>query len=282
MLPITIERSGESTVTEVPVRLITPNPRQPRRLFDEEKLKELSDSIVRYGILQPLTCRRLRSGGYELIAGERRFRAACLAGFYSVPCIIMETGEEESAELAIIENLQREDLNIFEEAAAISSLLIIYRMTQAEAAERLSVSQSYVANKLRLLRFSEEERRLILGNSLSERHARCLLRLSDENARRRALDHVISKRLNVSASERYIESLLSADEKKQSPKVKFIFKDLRLFYNSIDRAAELVRSSGVPVRIEKAEMNEGVVITVSVGNVSRETFAQISLDKCFT
>ncbi len=273
MLPITIERSGESTVTEVPVRLITPNPRQPRRLFDEEKLKELSDSIVRYGILQPLTCRRLQSGGYELIAGERRFRAACLAGFYSVPCIIMEAAEEESAELAIIENLQREDLNIFEEASAISSLIIIYRMTQAEAAERLSVSQSYVANKLRLLRFSEEERRLILSSSLSERHARCLLRLCDENERRRALDHIISKGLNVSASEKYVESLLSAENSKRQPKIRFVFKDLRLFYNSIDRAAELVRSSGVPVKIERNEMEAGVVITVSIGNVSRETFA---------
>lgn len=273
MQPITIERSGESTVAEVPVRLITPNPRQPRRLFDEEKLKELSDSIVRYGILQPLTCRRLGNGGYELIAGERRFRAACLAGFYSVPCIIMETGEEESAELAIIENLQREDLNIFEEAAAISSLLIIYRMTQAEAADKLSVSQSYVANKLRLLRFSEEERRLILENSLSERHARCLLRLRDDEERKSALLHVISRGLNVSASERYVESLLSAEKSKRQPKVRFIFKDLRLFYNSIDRAAELVRTSGVPVKIDKNEMKEGVVITVTVGNVSRETIA---------
>ncbi len=271
MQPITIERSGESTVTEVPLRLITPNPRQPRRLFDEEKLKELSDSIVRYGILQPLTCRRLPSGGYELIAGERRFRAACLAGFYSVPCIIMDTCEEESAELAIIENLQREDLNIFEEAAAISSLLIIYNMTQAEAAERLSVSQSYVANKLRLLRFSEEERLLILENSLSERHARCLLRLTEEKERHAALLHIISRGLNVSSSERYVESLLAERDTARRQKVRFIFKDLRLFYNSIDRAAELVRTSGVPVKIEKNESKEGVVITVSVGNVSRET-----------
>lgn len=271
MQTITLERSTGQAVMEIPVSLITPNPRQPRRVFDEESLASLAESITRYGILQPITCRRHPSGGYEIVAGERRFRAACRAGFYSVPCIIMDTTEEESAAVAIIENLQREDLNIFEEASAISSLLIIYRMTQAEAAERLAVSQSYVANKLRLLRFDEDERAMILENALSERHARCLLRLQDEEERRGALRYIIAHKLNVSASEKYVETLLRSPEKQKRQKTRFIFKDLRLFYNSLDRAAELVRSSGVPVRVERDEQSDGVILTVTIGNVSRET-----------
>lgn len=266
MQTITLEKSTGQSVMEIPVSLITPNPRQPRRVFDDERLNELSDSIKRYGILQPITCRRAEGGGYEIVAGERRFRAACRAGFYSVPCIIMDTTEEESAAVAIIENLQREDLNIFEEASAISSLLFIYRMTQAEAADKLAVSQSYVANKLRLLRFGDEERSLILENGLSERHARCLLRLSDEDERLRALRYIIAHKLNVASSEKYVETLLQSQEKKRK-KMRFIFKDLRLFYNSLDRAAELVRSSGVPVKVERDEKREGVVLTVTIGKV---------------
>lgn len=262
--------SAPREVRDVPVKLIRPNPRQPRRVFDDEKLDSLTESVMRYGILQPITCKRTADGTYEIVAGERRFRAAVRAGFYAVPVIVIEADENESAELAIIENLQREDLNIFEEASAISSLIFIYRLTQSEAAERLAVSQSYIANKLRLLRFTNEERAMILEASLSERHARCLLRLTDADARTSALRHIISRGLNVSASEKYVESLLSAPPKPPRAQ-KFIFKDLRLFYNSLDRSAELIRASGVPVRIDRDETPTGVTVTVSIGNVSRET-----------
>lgn len=262
--------SSPREVREIPISKITPNPRQPRRAFDEESLRSLTESIVRYGILQPITC-KLCGERYEIVAGERRYRAAVRAGFYSVPVIVIEADENESAELAIIENLQREDLNIFEEASAISSLLYLYKLTQSDAAERLSVSQSYIANKLRLLRFSEEEREMILSSGLSERHARCLLRLSDQSERISALRHIIARKLNVSASERYIEGLLAAPTHKAVRARKFIFKDLRLFYNSLDRSAELIRSSGIPVRIDRDECESGVTVTVTIGNVSRET-----------
>ncbi len=258
-------------VRDIPINQIRPNASQPRRVFDDEKLSSLAESVERYGILQPIICKRADGGDgkrYEIVAGERRYRAAVKAGFYAVPVIVIEADENESAELAIIENLQREDLNIFEEASAISSLIFIYRLTQSEAAERLGVSQSYIANKLRLLRFTDNERTLILDAALSERHARCLLRLSDADERLAALRHIIARGLNVSASERYVESLLSAPKAKAKPP-KFIFKDLRLFYNSLDRSAELIRASGVPVKIERDESTDGVTVTVKIG-------------KCFT
>ncbi|MCD7944114.1 MAG: ParB/RepB/Spo0J family partition protein [Clostridia bacterium] len=258
---------GGATI-EVPVEALVPNPRQPRKVFDKEKLKALSESIRRYGILQPLTVRRNGTGSYEIIAGERRWQAARLVGFLTVPCIMMDAGEEESAALAIIENLQREDLNMFEEAAAISSLIFLYRMTQEQAAARLSVSQPYIANKLRMLRFSDEERALILENGLTERHARTLLRLRDEGARKGALLHIIKRKLNVSSSEKYVDGLLANIEDTSRSvcrqRQKYAIKDLRLFYNAIDHAAETLRGGGVPVDVEKRE-NEGVVtIVVSI------------------
>lgn len=263
--------SAPREVRDVPTDKIRPNPRQPRHVFDDEKLSELTESIIRYGVLQPITCKRTADGGYEIVAGERRYRAACRAGFYAVPVIVIEADENESAELAIIENLQREDLNIFEEASAISSLIFIYRLTQSEAAERLAVSQSYIANKLRLLRFTDEEREMILSASLSERHARCLLRLPDKSVRIKALRHIIDRGMNVSASEKYVDGLLSSPPAKTPKTQKFIFKDLRLFYNSLDRSAELIRSSGVPVKIDRNETPRGVTVTVTIGDVSRET-----------
>ena len=162
-------------VVFLPARSIRPNPAQPRKIFRPEALDELSDSIRQHGILQPLSVRR-SGNGYELIAGERRLRAAKLLGMAEVPCIVVEADSLRSAELAIIENLQREDLNMFDEASAISALIDLYGLTQEEVAAKLSASQSYVANKLRLLRFDDFERQVIIERRLTERHARALLR----------------------------------------------------------------------------------------------------------
>ncbi len=271
------EVCGTRAVVDIPIGNIIPNPRQPRRDFDIERLRALRDSILRYGILQPISVRRAENGFFEIVAGERRYRAASDAGFLCIPAIIIDTDEEESAELAIIENLQRQDLNIFEQASAISSLIIIYHMTQEEAADKLSVSQSYVANKLRLLRFTDEERTLIIENSLTERHARALLRIKDEKERLSALRHVISYALNVASTERYVESVCAKAAPK--PRHRFAIKNLRLFYNSVEHAAELIRGSGVPVSIDRDESSsERVTITITIGNVSRET----SQPGCFT
>ncbi len=258
------EVCGSRTVVDIPIEKIVPNPSQPRRDFDRERLTALRDSIIRYGILQPISVRRGSADTFELVAGERRWRAACEAGFLYVPAIIIDTDERESAELAIIENLQREDLNIFEQANAISSLINIYHITQDEAAEKLSVSQSYVANKLRLLRLTEEERRLILEHGLSERHARALLRIKDEGPRLAALQHIISYALNVASTERYIEALCVKSAPK--PKIRYSIRNLRLFYNSVEHAADIMRHSGVPVEIKRdEETQDGVTIRIRIG-----------------
>ncbi|MCD7776055.1 MAG: ParB/RepB/Spo0J family partition protein [Firmicutes bacterium] len=267
------ETVGGVGVTEVPVSELSPNPRQPRRVFDKDKLISLSESIKRYGILQPLSVRRDETGRLEIIAGERRWQAAKMAGFLTVPCILMDACREDSAALAIIENLQREDLNIFEEAAAISELIYICRLTQEEAASRLSVSQPYIANKLRMLRFTDEERALILESSLTERHARALLRLTDGEARMSALNHIIKHHFNVAETEKYIEGLLSSMGEaakrgrgaRGGQKIKYAIKDLRLFYNAIDHAADTLRGGGVPVKVVRDEAGGTVTITISVG-----------------
>jgi len=203
------------SITQVKVDDIRPNRAQPRADFDQNSIIRLADSIRRYGILQPLTVRETEpedSRPYELIAGERRLRAAKMLGYLTVPCIIKETDEQTAAELAIIENLLREDLNMFEEAYGYRKLIENHDLTQEEVARRMSVSQSAVANKLRLLRLSFEEQKNILENQLTERHARALLRIEDPEERAKALKYIADNKLNVSASEIYIEQVLSSGE----------------------------------------------------------------------
>ena len=239
---------GTPAVELISVTEIRRNPAQPRKNFDDEGLIELSGSIRRHGILQPLTVRRTGGGGYELIAGERRLRAAVLAGVREVPCIIRESTADESAELAIIENLQRRDLDMFEEATALAALAARHGLTQEEIGRRLSVSQSYVANKLRLLRLSEEAQSVIREGKLTERHARAVLRLPEEK-RLSALRRMAEEGMNVASAERYVERLLS--EKKRISRHTGVIKDIRLFYNSIDRAMRMVKESGIGIRSER-------------------------------
>lgn len=252
------------TVELIRVTEIKRNPAQPRRVFEEEPLLSLAQSIRRHGILQPLVVRRLPLGGYELIAGERRLRAAVLAGVREVPCLVRESTPEESAELAIIENLQRRDLDIFEEAGAIAALCARYSMTQEEIGRRLAVSQSYIANKLRLLRLSVEAREIILRGGLSERHARAVLRLPEEK-RIPALRHMADEGMNVAAAERYVERLLT--EKRPRPRGRGVIKDIRLFYNSLDRAVRMVKESGIGIVSERREDDEGIEVVIRINKV---------------
>lgn len=262
-----------ASVTRLPIEKITPNPRQPRKVFSDGALTSLADSIARHGVLQPLLVREV-GDRYELIAGERRLRAATLAGLDRVPCIIKESDMAYSAELAIIENLQREDLNMFEEAEAIRSLIESCGMTQEIAAARLSCSQSYVANKLRLLKLPELQRRAILECGLTERHARALLRLHDNDERADAIAVIIKRGLNVAATEDYIEELLCAAERAKTAeraaryerdlRTRLLTKDMRLFYNSIDRAVKGVRDCGFDVEAKREPAEGGTVITIFV------------------
>ena len=253
-----------SRVRWLPVEELRPNPRQPRRCFDEQGLRELAESIHTYGILQPLTVRRTTEG-YELVAGERRLRAAKLAGERQVPCLVARMGEEDSALLALIENLQRRDLDCWEEAEAIARLISTYHLTQAQAAEKLGCSQPAVANKLRLLRLSETVRQSLRKKGLSERHARALLRLSDEQQQLCALEEIARRGYNVERTEHYIESLLQQN-RTVPPKGRsmYIIKDIRLFLNSVDRGLGMMRRAGVDARIGRDDTDEEILLTIRI------------------
>ena len=244
---------------------IRPNPHQPRQTFDDEGLRELASSIRRHGILQPLTVRSAGGGKWELVAGERRLRAAKLAGLEKVPCIRREADDRESALLALVENLQRRDLHYLEEAAAIAAYIQQAGVTQEEAAAQLGRSPSALANKLRLLRLSPACRELLVQNGLTERHARCLLRLEDEEERLAALRHIADKQLNVAQAEQYVDQRL-AQLQSTPPKRRrtFILKDVRLFLNSLDRGLRMVRDAGVDARTERQETDDAILLTIRI------------------
>ena len=243
---------------------IRPNPHQPRRTFEAQGLAELADSIRSYGILQPLTVRRTESG-YELVAGERRLRAAKMAGERQVPCLVARVGEEDSALLALMENLQRRDLDCWEEAEAIARLITTYNLTQEQAAEKIGKSQSAVANKLRLLRLSRAVRDSLRQKELSERHARALLRLGDEHEQLCALEEIARRGYNVARTEEYVEQLLQ--QNRQTPpqgRATYIIKDVRLFLNSVERGLGIMRRAGVDAQIGRSDTAEEICLTIRI------------------
>lgn len=260
-----ILRPRPNRVLSLPVEKIVPNPGQPRQYFEEAALGELAESIQRYGILQPLTVRQGTNGGYELIAGERRLRAAKLAGLREVPCLLTQVDRQESSLLALVENLQREDLHYLEEAAAMARLVEEFGLTQEEAARRLGKSPSALANKLRLLRLSQACVTLLLEANLSERHARALLRLEDEEERLAALRHIVRHGLNVAQTDAYIESRLQSLQR-TPPKGRsaYIIKDVRLFLNSLDRGLEIMRRSGVAAGVDRQDTEQEILLTIRI------------------
>ncbi len=263
-------------IHNIPIERIVPNPSQPRRQFEDESIIRLADSIRQYGILQPLTVRRMEADELlplgeqrmEVVAGERRLRAAKILGLRTVPCIIVDVDSRKSAELAIIENIQRENLNIFEQASSIAALIDIYDLTQEEVAKQLSMSQSFVANKLRILRLTAPEREKILAYNLTERHARALLKIDSVEQRLRIIDYINAHQLNVATTEAYIERLLAESDssrRQRSPR-KIVLKDIRIFYNSIDKAVALVRQAGIAVSSERNEVEGGVEVIIRIPN----------------
>ena len=203
-------------ILSVRVEDLAPNPVQPRRRFDEESLRELSESIRCYGILNPLTV-RLRCGKYELVAGERRLRAAKLAGLTEVPCLLVDVDMQDAGLLALVENLQRKDLDFLEEAEGLQRLIRMFGMSQEEAARRIGKSQSAVANKLRLLKLPRDVLEALRQNGLSERHGRALLRLPDGESQRAALAAILEQGMTVAAADAYIDALLSPGEEPPPP-----------------------------------------------------------------
>ncbi len=257
---------GENKISEIPIIKIRPNKAQPRKVFNEDELSALSRSIAENGILQPLTVRKASQSEFELIAGERRLRAAILAGMKRVPCIIVKCSDKESAVYALLENLQRADLGIFEEARGISRLIRRYGLTQEQAAEKLGKTQSTIANKLRLLKLSGEEQEWIENAGLTERHARALLRIDDEDIRREVLSKIISDNLNVSQTEALVGIYKHNNPKteKNRGRSKAVIKDIRIFLNSINRAIDTMRLSGIDAQSVKTDSENFIEYTIRI------------------
>ena len=241
----------------LPARAIQPNPSQPRKIFREDALTELSDSIRQHGILQPLSVRRI-TGGYELIAGERRLRAAQMAGVTDIPCIVMNMDPKESGTAALVENLQRQDLDFVEEARGISFLMESWSMSQEQVARLLGKSQSAVANKLRILRHSPEVLQALREGELTERHGRALLKLRTEEEKLLAIGVIIRQNMSVARAEKYISQLLQDSEPRQQP------VNVGAFLNGLSQSLARIQSSGIPAISERRETEDQIVLTITI------------------
>ena len=264
MWPLTKKGLFENgRVMFLPVDAIQPNPNQPRRIFSQPELEELAGSIRELGVLQPLTVRR-REGRWELVAGERRLRAARLAGLESVPCLSIQTDSQSSSLLALVENLQRRDLDFWEEALAIRRLIDTYHISQEEVARRIGKSQSAVANKLRLLKLPEEVLSVLRDGRATERHARALLRLPDPDRQLEAARQITSDRLTVAQTEALVDSILLAAAPPPRRQPTFIIKDVRLFLNTITRSLDIMRSAGVDAQCKRQDSEEEILLTIHI------------------
>ena len=243
-------------VVFLPAKSIRPNPAQPRKVFREEAIAELAESIRQHGILQPLSVRRV-GVGYELIAGERRLRAGILAGLTEIPCIVMNMDDKESGMTALVENLQRQDLDYIEQARGISYVMEQWSMSQEQAARLLGKSQSAIANKLRILRHSEAVLVQIRQSGLTERHARALLKLRSDEEKLCAIAEIARQGMSVARAEKYIEALLT--EKKDPKKA-----NVGSFLNSLTQSLQKIQLSGIPAVSERRETDSQIVLTITI------------------
>lgn len=277
-------------VTSIAPDLISPNPDQPRQYFDPEGLSELADSIRVHGIIQPLTVRRRPGGRYELVAGERRLRAAVLCGLSEVPCLIVDITRESSCVLSLIENLQRRDLDFFEEAQALDRLISLYGLSQEEAAVKVGKSQSAVANKLRILRLPGEVLDILRKNGGTERHARALLRLPSEESQLEAAQRIVAEGYTVARTEAYVAEYLEAlyappalpepeyiplplpaaqeEGKKAKPekagKRTFLIRDVRFFLNTVNNGLSMMQSAGLKAECKQQEEDDSILLTIRI------------------
>ena len=244
-------------VVFLPAKSIRPNPAQPRQIFRDEALEELTQSIRLHGILQPLSVRRVGTA-YELIAGERRLRAGIQAGLTEIPCIVMNMDDQESGLVALVENLQRQDLDFIEEARGISLLMDRFSLSQEQAAKRLGKSQSSIANKLRLLRHSAPVLEALRAGNLTERHARALLKLPTEPQKLQVIDKIVRHSMSVARTERYIEDLLAA------PQEKPVRVNVGAFLSGLHQSLQKIRLSGIPAVSEQRETDSQIVLTITI------------------
>lgn len=261
-------REDRQTFERIPVLEIKPNPYQPRKSFSQQSLEELSNSIKENGLIHPITVRKNVMGGYELVAGERRLRAAKMAGLEDIPAMIITGDEKDLAIMAMVENLQREDLHYFEEAKGYAGLIHDHGLTQEELSKKVGKSQSTIANKIRLLRLSEEIKDMLIQNRLTERHARTLLRLPDDDLRLKSLGKIIEQNYNVKDTENYIEKILQRIQRgtKESPKRTKIggYMDFRICVNTIKHAVGMMKDYGIIPVIEEVDTEDSIEIIVTI------------------
>ncbi len=251
-------------VIRIPTEKLLPNPYQPRKQFKSEDLLSLADSIKENGVLQPLLARRINNSDYfEIIAGERRLRASILANMQTVPCLVVDCDYEESAIYSILENIQRADLSFFEEAQAIAHMQSHFNLTQEQISKRLGKSQSALSNKLRILRLPIDVRYFIEKENLTERHARALLKCENEKQMWTVLNTVKDRQLNVEQTEAFIASLTRPKEKKPKNVVK-IFRDVRIFVNTVNKAINTMIQSGIPAETNKTETDDYIEFYVKI------------------
>lgn len=252
-------------IKSIPINAIRPNPYQPRKTFSQKGLEELSQSIKSFGVIQPISVRRINQDSYELVAGERRLRATELANLKLIPAIVVDYRDKDSALVALVENLQREDLNFIEEAEGYNNLMEDHHFTQSELAEKLGKSQSTIANKLRLLRLPTDIKKTLIEENLTERHGRALLKLPDDNLRRLVLEKTINSELNVSGTEAVVEDILDNLRRKEEKSYKQNIKSLisiRIYLNTIKKAYKAIREYGI--NAEYGEEDKGDYILVSI------------------
>lgn len=252
-------------VRTIPVKSISSNPYQPRREFDKAALQDLSVSIMEHGLMQPIAVRQVGAFEYELIAGERRLTACKNLGMTYIPAVVMRVDDKDSAVLALVENIQRENLNYIEEAEAYCNLITEHGLTQEELADKLGKGQSTVANKIRILKLSPEIRKILTENNLTERHARALLRLSEEKQRLRVLKLIVQRGLNVAKTEELVEKLLRGPKRPvDKPANIRLFKDIRIFTNTIKQAVDMMQRSGIAAKAKKNETNDMIEYTIVI------------------
>ncbi len=259
-------------VTLLPIEKIIANPEQPRKVFKKEELEELSNSIKDYGVLQPILVRRMEQGIYSIIAGERRYRASCQAGLTEIPAIIQNLEEEQAALIALVENVQREDLNYIEEAKAYKKLMDDFKLTQAEIAQKVGKQQSTISNKIRLLTLPEDILELLTVHGLTERHARALLRIEEENNRRKIIDRIVKNNLNVKQTEKLIEEFLEgqAEQKRKKQKVNYI--SYKIYVNTIRKAFTQIKEIENDAVFSQEDKGEYLEVKITIPKK----------DRCFT
>lgn len=253
---ISEEESSKDEIMQLPVDAIVPNQFQPRTVFDDDKIEELAQTLKTHGMIQPIVVRK-QGDNYEIIAGERRYRAVKKLGWEKIPAIVRNFNDSQTASVALIENLQREELTVIEEAAAYAKLIEIHGLTQESLAQRLGKSQSTIANKLRLLKLPEQVQKALMNKQITERHGRALMSLKDEEKQLQLLNEIIEKQLNVKQTDERVKMMTAGKQKKQAkPRKKAISKDMRIAVNTIRQSMNMVKESGLSIEMEEEDHGE--------------------------